>query len=128
MPATTVTSKSVANVAALGRATTRSAARRPISITTPPIVGVPALIRCVSGPSSRTNCPNLRVCKNSMNVDPSATVTRNAIAAASTTLNKGQTLLQLAGQDIELHASGPLDNHVITAPKPLFEVVSGRFC
>jgi hypothetical protein len=33
----------------------------------------------------------LRVCRNSMYSDPSATVTRNAMAAASTTLNKGQT-------------------------------------
>ena len=88
MPATTATSKSVVSVATFGRATTRSAPRRPVSITIPPIVGVPALIRCVWGPSSRTNCPNFRDCKNSMNFEPSKTVTRNATAAASTTLNK----------------------------------------
>src|SRR3712207_189991 len=118
--------RSVAKVATLGRATTTSAANSPMSITTPPIVGVPALIRCVSGPSSRTNCPNLRVCRKSMNFDPSVTVTRNAIAAPSTTLNNGQALLQLAGECIEVHAPGTLDYHVITAAKPLLEVVGGR--
>src|SRR5918997_637084 len=128
IPATAETIRSVANVATFGRATTRSAATRPISITTPPIVGVPALIRCVSGPSSRTNCPNLRVCRNSMNFDPSVTVTKNAIAAPSTTLNKGQTLLQLAGEYFKLHASGTLDDHVITALQSVFEVVGGRRC
>ena len=75
-------------MATFGRATTRSAPTSPVSMTIPPIVGVPALMRCVCGPSSRTNCPNLRDCKNSMNFEPSKTVTRNATAAPSTTLNK----------------------------------------
>src|SRR5918997_5804022 len=126
MPATTVTSSSVANVAAFGLATTSSAATSPISITTPPIVGVPALIRCVCGPSSRTNCPNFRVCKNSINLDPSVTVTRNAIAAPSTTLNKGQALPQLAGQGVESHSPGTLDYHVVSSAQILFEVGAGR--
>jgi len=79
-------------VATFGRATTTSAPTSPVSIMIPPIVGVPVLIRCVCGSSSRTNCPNLRDCKNSMNFEPSITVTRNATAAASTTLNKTLTL------------------------------------
>src|SRR5688572_4946213 len=125
MPATVAMTNSVANVATLNRPTTTSAAKRPISITTPPIVGVPALIRCVCGPSSRTNCPNFRVCKNSMNLDPSVTVTRNAIAAPSTTLNKGQTLPQLAGQGVESHSPGTLDYHVVSTVQVLFELGGG---
>src|SRR3712207_1701127 len=63
-----------------------------------------------------------------MNFDPSVTVTRNAIAAPSTTLNKVQTPLQLAGEYIELYTSGALDDHVITALQPMFEVVGCRLC
>src|SRR3712207_13909 len=117
---------SVASVATLSRATTTSAATRPSSITTPPIVGVPALMRCVSGPSSRTNWPNLRVCKNSMNVAPSITVTRNAMAAARTTLNKGQALFQLPGKSVEAHTPRTLDHHVIARLQPLPEVARRR--
>ena len=93
IPATTETSNSVVNVATFRRATTSSAATRPTSITTPPIVGVPCLIRCVCGPSSRTNCPNFLVCRYSMNFDPRETVTTKAIAEARITLNKSQSLL-----------------------------------
>src|SRR5918999_279079 len=112
IPATAETMRRVVKVATFGRATTRSAAARPVSITTPPIVGVPCLMRCVCGPSSRTNCPNFLVCKNIINFDPKATVTANAIAAARMTLNKSQLLLQPLGQTIQSYTPRPLDDHV----------------
>src|SRR4028119_429217 len=125
MPATTVTSSSVANVAAFGLATTSSADTSPMSITTPPMVGVPCLMRCVCGPSSRTNCPNFLLCRKRMKPAPSPTVTAKATAAARTTLNKGQPLLQPPGQLIEAHASRTLDDHVITSSQLPFEFFGG---
>src|SRR5215210_6218523 len=125
MPATAETSSNTVSVATLGRATTTSAETNPSSITTPPIVGVPCLMRCVCGPSSRTNCPNFLLCRKRINPAPSPTVTAKATAAASTTLNKGQPLLQPPGQLIEAHAPRTFDDHVITSSQLHFELIGG---
>src|SRR5215203_2683121 len=125
MPATAETSSNTVSVATLGRATTTSAETSPSSITTPPIVGVPCLMRCVCGPSSRTNCPNFLLCRKRMKPAPSPTVTAKATAAASTTLNKGQLLLQPPGKLIEAHAPRTFDDHVITSSQLPFELFGG---
>jgi hypothetical protein len=58
------------------------AAMRPSHMMRPPIVGVPALERCVLGPSSRTCWPNLRRFNKGIPTYPAASATQNETSTA----------------------------------------------
>ncbi len=51
-------------------------------MSAPPIVGVPALIMCVSGPSSRTTCPICLRRSSRMNHGASTNVSTMAVIVA----------------------------------------------
>ena len=53
-----------------------------MTMSTPPIVGVPALGRWLFGPSSRTFCPTPRPRSLAITGGPSASAIRSAVASA----------------------------------------------
>src|SRR3954452_17973522 len=76
----------------------------------PPIVGVPALTRCLAGTSSRMNCPNSRCCRKAMNFgDRNMQISRAAVPAMST--SPIARLPQDLRDDLEPDAARALDEH-----------------
>ena len=74
---------------------------------TPPIVGVPCLMMCPAGPSSRICCPNARRRKNAMNSGPIADRQHDRDHAC------GQR--QLHGATASTTASRPIDRLPLTS-------------
>ena len=56
-------------------------------ISTPPMVGVPLLPRCVCGPSVRTTWPTLSIRSREMMAGPNQNATRNAVTTAPAARN-----------------------------------------
>ena len=55
-----------------------------IRISAPPMVGVPALVRCDLGPSSRTAWPIFLAASQRMTAGPAISEIASAVSAAST--------------------------------------------
>src|SRR3954453_3821681 len=93
----------------------------------PPIVGVPALVWCSRGPSSRMCCPNSFTRRYSMNLGPrKMQISIAAMPAIRTSPIVGlQQLRQLLGDGLQAGRAGALDEDRVARLQPRCHELGG---
>src|SRR4051812_46492335 len=99
---------------------TRNGTQIEAKTISPPIVGVPALVWCSCGPSSRMCWPNSRTRRNSMNLGPrKMQISIAAIPAIRTSPIAGlHQLRQLLGDGLETGRARALDEDRVAGLQP----------
>src|SRR5919112_1559767 len=93
-----------------------------VKMMIPPIVGVPALTWCPSGPSSRMFCPNSRARRNAMNLgDRKTQISSEAVPAIRTSPTR-----QRLRDPLEADPARRLDEHDVSRADQVGDERRGR--